>query len=326
MRYLTFILISFLISCSSKPNNTYVGLNPEAFKRQLESSESGTLIDLRALGETSGTIIKNAQIITYNTDKFTSRINELDKNTPVFLYCKTGNRSLKAMEVLRNLAFKEVYMLNGGIDAWMEKQLPVDTPSKSFWNNMYGTDEYLYGVRPNEFLQSCLEELPIGKILLPADGEGRNSVYAASQRWEVQAFDISEKGRNKALKLAGNKGVNIDFFIADFSNPQLAPDTYDAVALIYAHMPREVRLAGFEHVKNYLKPGGTLIIEAFSPNHLKLGSPFGPKTNQITYSIEELQTVFSTFDILQLEEITIQLDEGRHKGPGTVVRMKARKK
>ena len=71
-----------------------------------------------------------------------------------------------------------------------------------FWNERFGKEEFIYGTEPNQFFKEQLQNLEIGTLLLPAEGEGRNAVYAATQGWEVSAFDISEQGRVKAIFLA----------------------------------------------------------------------------------------------------------------------------
>ena len=73
---------------------------------------------------------------------------------------------------------------------------------KSFWNERYKEKDFVYGKKPNEYLAEKLRELEPGKVLFPAEGEGRNAVFAAEQGWEVSAFDNSFKGRKKALMLA----------------------------------------------------------------------------------------------------------------------------
>ena len=73
---------------------------------------------------------------------------------------------------------------------------------KNFWNERYDQDAYCYGTNPNLFFSQSLEKFSPGKILLPAEGEGRNAVFAAQKDWEVLAFDWSEAGQTKALKLA----------------------------------------------------------------------------------------------------------------------------
>jgi hypothetical protein len=62
------------------------------------------------------------------------------------------------------------------------------------WNERYSKTEYVYGEIPNVFFAAQLGTLQPGNIILPCEGEGRNAVYAASQGWNVEAFDSSEAG------------------------------------------------------------------------------------------------------------------------------------
>lgn len=86
------------------------------------------------------------------------------------------------------------------------KQYPAD-----FWNEMYGTEEFRYGTTPNEFFKEKLDKMKPGSVLLPAEGEGRNAVYAATQGWDVTAFDISAQGKEKAVQLAKQHNVSINY-------------------------------------------------------------------------------------------------------------------
>jgi len=71
-----------------------------------------------------------------------------------------------------------------------------------FWNERYSKNKTLYGSIPNIFFRDQLKVLPHGRLLLPAEGEGRNALYAAGLGWEVDAFDFSTVAREKALALA----------------------------------------------------------------------------------------------------------------------------
>src|SRR4030066_1314218 len=108
---------------------------------------------------------------------------------------------------------------------------------KNFWNERYGNQEYIYGKTPNVFFAEQLESLKPGEILLPCEGEGRNAVFAALKGWQTRAFDTSEAGKIKAEKLAAENNVDIDYLIDDALTVQYPPNSFDAVAFIYAHFP-----------------------------------------------------------------------------------------
>ena len=83
------------------------------------------------------------------------------------------------------------------------------------WNTRYSKDGYAYGEHPNNYLKEQLLKLKPGAILFPAEGEGRNAVFAAQRGWKVFACDISFEGKNKADLLALKNHVMIDYQIGE---------------------------------------------------------------------------------------------------------------
>lgn len=194
---------------------------------------------------------------------------------------------------------------------------------KEFWNERYATAAYIYGEEPNAFFKEKLALLKPGKLLCPAEGEGRNAVYAATQGWQVSAFDISEEGRNKALRLAEKKGVSIHYEIASFGTYQLTEAAFDAVVLSFTHLPAEDRRARFQKICKALKPGGTLILQGFSKAQLGKTTG-GPKDLAMLWSREELEGDFADLQQLHIEQIDVELKEGPfHHGTASVIQLTA---
>ncbi len=199
-----------------------------------------------------------------------------------------------------------------------------------FWNDRYAAKEYVYGETPNLFFKEQIEKLKPVKILLPAEGEGRNAVFAAKLGWEVSAFDQSSEGQNKAIKLANKNAVEINYTVGEFNNITYTQNHFDLIALIYAHFPGNLKSEYNQKLTTYLKHDGLVIFEAFGKNHLtyreknpKIG---GPDNVEMLYSIEEIKTDFSNFEILLLEEKIIELAEGdHHVGIGSVIRFVGKK-
>lgn len=199
------------------------------------------------------------------------------------------------------------------------------------WDDRYRTEEFAYGEHPNNYLKEQLEKLDVGTILFPAEGEGRNAVFAATLGWTVWAFDISAEGKNKAIQLAESKQVSIDYQVGELQQLDYKAEQFDAIALIYAHFPAEIKSAYHKMLDRYLRKGGVIIFEAFSKNHPdylarneKVG---GPKELDMLFSIEEIKSDFANYEILALEEKEIELNEGLfHNGLGSVIRFIGRKK
>jgi SAM-dependent methyltransferase len=199
------------------------------------------------------------------------------------------------------------------------------------WNDRYRTEEFAYGEQPNNYLKEHLEKLNPGKILFPAEGEGRNAVFAAKLGWEVSAFDISLEGKNKALQLAENNQVSIDYQVGELETLNYKPEQFDALALIYAHFPAAIKSSYHKIFSAYLRKGGIVIFEAFSKNHLdylaKNENVGGPKEIDMLFSMEEIKSDFADFEIIILEEKEIELSEGLfHNGQGSVIRFVGQKK
>jgi 2-polyprenyl-3-methyl-5-hydroxy-6-metoxy-1,4-benzoquinol methylase len=205
-------------------------------------------------------------------------------------------------------------------DAWLQK-----------WEDRYAKDEYAFGIQPNEYLKEQLEKLNSGAILFPAEGEGRNAVFAAKLGWTVSAFDISTEGRKKALRLAENNEVTIDYQVGELPKLNYSNEQFDAIALIYAHFPASIKSEYHKLLKKLLRKGGTIIFEAFSKAHLeyklkneKVG---GPTDLESLFSMEELKSDFENFEIIELVEKEIELSEGPyHAGKGSVIRFVGRKR
>jgi 2-polyprenyl-3-methyl-5-hydroxy-6-metoxy-1,4-benzoquinol methylase len=199
------------------------------------------------------------------------------------------------------------------------------------WDDRYSNEEFAYGEEPNNFFKEEIEKLNAGTILLPAEGEGRNAVYAAKLGWKVAAFDISEEGKNKALKLAAANDVSIDYQVGELETLNYQTEQFDAIALIYAHFPAEIKSSIHKTLDKYLRQNGIIIFEAFSKKHLeylalndKVG---GPKDIESLFSIEEIQADFSNYEIIELVEKEIELNEGLfHNGKGSVIRFVGKKK
>lgn len=201
---------------------------------------------------------------------------------------------------------------------------------RKLWDHRYANPEYAYGKLPNLFLKQQLDPLPSGNILFPAEGEGRNAVYAATRGWDVTAFDLSESGKDKAMQLAGECNASINYLIGDVRELNFRKESFDVVALIYAHFLADTKNAALEKLGTYVKRGGIIIFEAFGKGHVPLvqANPNvgGAMDEKMLFSREEIRSAFPGFNIQLLEETEAELKEGLyHNGTGSVVRFVGQK-
>lgn len=205
-----------------------------------------------------------------------------------------------------------------------------DAAYKILWDDRYKTPEYAYGKEPNEFFKEWLQKFQPGSIIMPADGEGRNGVFAARSGWTVTSYDLSPEGRTKAMQLAKEEQVTLEYIVGDLDQLTLTEGSFDAIGLVYAHFAAGKKSSLHRKLAGSLKPGGIVIFEAFSKKHLEFvkANPQvgGPKDIDMLFSKAEISNDFEQFEILLLEETEIHLDEGSyHSGIGSVIRFVGRK-
>lgn len=191
----------------------------------------------------------------------------------------------------------------------------------NFWDERFSVDEYIYGTEPNQFFkEQLLKIIPSGKLLLPGEGEGRNAVFAATQGWEVDAFDQSEVAKLKAKKLADENRVSINYVTIDLGNINPKSNYYDCAAIIFVHLPIDIRTTFHRKIAGSIKPKGKLILELFSKDQFGKTSG-GPQNLEMLSSVEEVKNDFKDLKIVLLKEESIHLSEGeKHSGEASVIR------
>lgn len=195
---------------------------------------------------------------------------------------------------------------------------------QEFWDERFDTKEYVYGKHPNSYFKQFIDDTMPGSILLPADGEGRNGVYAALKGWDVTAFDFSEKAKGKAETLASEYGVQLDYFISSIEDFYI-DKKFDAVAVIFLHLPSSIRRQMHQKLINFIKPGGYFVMESFSKRQLKYNTG-GPRNINLLYDGQELVEDLQSLELVQYKERLKTIDEGPyHNGKSDVIQLIARK-
>lgn len=192
--------------------------------------------------------------------------------------------------------------------------------SKYFWDSRCSETEFAYGTEPNKFLKEHLENLKLGKALFLGEGEGRNAVYAATLGWQIDAVDFSSSARVKALKLAEEKKVNINYEVCDLNDYQFKENYYDLVVMIFLHLPVGLREKVFYNSIRSLRENGRVVIEAFSKQQINNTSG-GPRSTDLLYSEQDILDLVKGLNTELIETKSINIDEGQyHKGKADVIR------
>jgi cyclopropane fatty-acyl-phospholipid synthase-like methyltransferase len=180
------------------------------------------------------------------------------------------------------------------------------------------------------------------RALVVGDGEGRNGVWLAKQGLDVLSVDASAVGMDKARRLASSCGVTLRTETVDLTAWAWPTGEYDVVVSIFLHFPPVVRARLHAAMLTALKPGGVLILEAFTPEQLKYKSG-GPPVREMLYTADMLRADFNVqggtnaagagragaaggAELMLLEETLTDLDEGPyHRGRAAVVRLVAKR-
>jgi SAM-dependent methyltransferase len=194
------------------------------------------------------------------------------------------------------------------------------------WNRRFEAEGYLFGTEPNAWLRAHAQVWRRGqRVLCVADGEGRNSVWLARQGLRVDAFDISEVGVAKARRLAADQGVSVHYAVGDCDAFAWPEHVYDGVAAIFVQFADPaMRQRLFANIRRCLQPGGTLVLQGYTPRQLEYKTG-GPPIASHLYTPEMLLDAFAGMKIVELREYEAEVAEGSgHRGRSALIGMVAR--
>lgn len=97
----------------------------EAHEWLADPNASWKLLDLRTPEEFAQGYLKSAQMLNFYASDFREHLLNMDRNQPYIIYCRSGNRSSQALKMMRELGFRNVYEVQGGILAWQSAGYPV---------------------------------------------------------------------------------------------------------------------------------------------------------------------------------------------------------
>ncbi len=124
--FATLLIASSLIACS-KQQEGLQNIAPAEFQTELKSAEAGQLLDVRTSDEYNQGHLEGAVLADISSSLFQDVTSKLDKDKSVYVYCLSGGRSGEAASLLKEMGFKSIINLNGGILAWQSANLPLST-------------------------------------------------------------------------------------------------------------------------------------------------------------------------------------------------------
>jgi len=155
------------------------------------------------------------------------------------------------------------------------------------WDARYAAVENLWASKPNRFLVAEVSELPPGRALDLACGEGQNAIWLASLGWDVLGVDYSGVAVEKARRRAEREGVAARFVRADLVEYEPEREAFDLVIVLYLHIPSTHRASVHARASAAVAPDGTFVLLGHDLTNLTDGVG-GPSDPDILYTAEEI--------------------------------------
>ena len=196
---------------------------------------------------------------------------------------------------------------------------------KNNWDRRYDQESSFYGSEPNYFVGPELRRLNPGRGLFLGEGEGRNALYAAGLGHSVVALDNSYIGREKALRLAAQQGVHIEYNFIDLLAEDWESQEFDFVVLCFTHLPPDAMARIHRTAVACLKPGGRLIHCSFAKSQFGRKSGGPPRLDWL-HDLADLHKQYEGIEFDRAEELEVDLDEAQgHRGPAMILEISGNK-
>jgi SAM-dependent methyltransferase len=170
------------------------------------------------------------------------------------------------------------------------------------WDRRYAAAEHVWSAKPNRFLVAEVAELPPGRALDLACGEGQNAIWLAGSGWAVAGVDFSEVAIEKARDRAKREEVDVNFLCADLLEYEPAPGSYDLVLLLYFHLPPDGLRLVLGRARTALAKGGTIVVLGHDRSNMTDGVG-GPSDPSIHYTPAEIARELPELEIEKAEQV-----------------------
>jgi 2-polyprenyl-3-methyl-5-hydroxy-6-metoxy-1,4-benzoquinol methylase len=198
---------------------------------------------------------------------------------------------------------------------------------QNHWDERFNSETYVYGERPNAFIESKAPLLEgQKKIVAFAEGEGRNAVFLARQGHHVTSWDYSVNGLKKTEQLAKRFNVTVETAQKDLIQDSVPSETYDGAIMVFGHFPKEKQKVVFDKLFSVVKPNGMILFEVYSEEQLRYQTG-GPRNEEMLYNPKDILEWIKEHEVPHFFYGEQERAEGiLHTGMGHVIQAVVRKK
>ena len=189
------------------------------------------------------------------------------------------------------------------------------------WDERYAAADLVWSATPNRFVEAELAELPAGRALDLAAGEGRNALWLAGLGWQVTAVDFSlvgiDKGRALQERHEHGRDLHVDWVHADVLTYNPGPVSFDLTLIAYLQLTADERRAAVRRAFGALSVGGTFFLVAHDATNLAEGTG-GPQDPAVLYTAEEVLADLDgeRFEVQRAERVArvVEASDDEHRG------------
>jgi SAM-dependent methyltransferase len=175
------------------------------------------------------------------------------------------------------------------------------------WDDRYAASELVWSREPNQFVAAELADLSPGSAVDLGAGEGRNAIWLASRGWSATAVDFSQVAVEKGRRIAAERGLDVDFVVADLLEHDPGEQAFDLVIVFYLQLPADELGAVLSRAARAVAPGGTFLLVGHDLRNLAAGHG-GPQDAAVLYTPEDVVASLGGLEVERAEPVERPVD------------------
>jgi ubiquinone/menaquinone biosynthesis C-methylase UbiE len=172
------------------------------------------------------------------------------------------------------------------------------------WDARYAAGQQ-WSDEPNALAAGLLAEVPPGRALDVAAGEGRMALWLARRGWSVTALDFSSAGLARGRERAAMLDLDVSWRVADATTADLGAAAWDLVLVLYLHLPRPDLEQVLRRCARAVAPGGMLLVLG----HDRDNTVGGPPDPSVRYDVALLRAAADELEIVRAEQVARPVDD-----------------
>lgn len=179
------------------------------------------------------------------------------------------------------------------------------------WDERYSEADLVWGAGPNRFVAEEFADAPPGRALDLGSGEGRNAIWLAEHGWRVTAVDFSPVATERGQQLATQRGVEVDWVVADLLDYQPEESAFDAVLVVYLHLLPDALTTVLHRAVRAVAPGGRIFVIGHDVTNLRDGIG-GPQNPDVLHTPEMIVANLPGLEVRRAERVRrpVRTDDG----------------